>query len=65
MGKKFILACGHFRILLNKFPNLISLVQDSTTENLVDHLNMDDEVHTNNHGDENEVHEAFDIIGSF
>ncbi|KAI7851348.1 SNF2 family N-terminal domain-containing protein [Circinella umbellata] len=45
--------------------NLISLVHDTTPENLIEHLNTDEEIQTNNQGEENEVNEAFDIIESF
>ncbi|KAI8150231.1 SNF2 family N-terminal domain-containing protein [Fennellomyces sp. T-0311] len=56
-------ACGHFRILLDKFPNLIPTVQRASSEDLLEHLN-EDESRVNN-GEDHEVREAFDIIESY
>ncbi|KAI9249143.1 SNF2 family N-terminal domain-containing protein [Phascolomyces articulosus] len=58
-------TCGHFRILLNKFPDLIPMVGQSSTEDIIEHLHTEEETRTNQHGEESEVHEAFDVIESF
>ncbi|KAI9497116.1 SNF2 family N-terminal domain-containing protein [Zychaea mexicana] len=58
-------TCGHFRILLNKFPDLIPAVQQSSADEVIERLDTDEEVRAQNHNEETEVNEAFDIIESF
>lgn len=66
----YLLACGHFRILTGKFPNLIPLME-SNQEAALHELGTVDESEQRRmerysaQDEENELHEVMDIIETY
>lgn len=57
-------ACGHFRLLLDKFPDLIPMIQTRDEEQVVATLDTEDESERSARED-GETAEAFNVIESF
>ncbi|KAG0172402.1 hypothetical protein DFQ30_010538 [Apophysomyces sp. BC1015] len=60
-------ACGHHQILLNKFPDLIPMVQQGANDQIVESIyNSEEGRERGPEGNEDsELHEVFDIVESF
>ncbi|KAI7875187.1 hypothetical protein K492DRAFT_168346 [Lichtheimia hyalospora FSU 10163] len=57
-------ACGHFRILLDKFPDLIPMIQTYDDDQVVARLDTEDE-NERSAREDGETAEAFNVIESF
>ncbi|KAI9319999.1 SNF2 family N-terminal domain-containing protein [Dichotomocladium elegans] len=58
--------CAHFQILLDKFPDLLPMIQEAQPDEVADSLDADeDETMANGRDDVGETAEAFEIIESF
>lgn len=61
-------ACGHYQILLSKFPNLIPMVQSGQENTLVETLNTDDRTpaeRSTAQDEDTELNEVMDVIGDY
>ncbi|KAL1935309.1 hypothetical protein VTP01DRAFT_4449 [Rhizomucor pusillus] len=61
-------TCGHYQILLSKFPNLIPMVQSGQENTLVETLNTDDRTpaeRSTAQDEDTELNEVMDVIGDY